>query len=83
MVSFVDKTVLVTGANSGYRRRHCSFARHGARIGLHFLETAPASIDGVRVGHGRPYSRRSHRVTSSRGRPPPSVCGATHCSAFV
>jgi 3-oxoacyl-[acyl-carrier protein] reductase len=52
VTSFTDKTVLVTGANSGIGAAVVrAFARHGARIGIHFLETSPAVMEGVQIGH--------------------------------
>jgi len=48
----LNKTVLVTAGNSGIGAAIVrAFARQGARIGLHFLETEPPSIDGIHVGH--------------------------------
>jgi len=52
VISFADRTVLITGANNGIGAATVrAFARHGARIGLHFLEAAPRAIDGVQIGH--------------------------------
>src|SRR5688572_751146 len=47
------KTVLVTGANSGIGAAIVrAFARYGARIALHYLETAhPVDDPHVRIGH--------------------------------
>jgi 3-oxoacyl-[acyl-carrier protein] reductase len=42
----------VTGANNGIGAAIVrAFAQQGARIGLHFLETAAPVIDGVQIGH--------------------------------
>lgn len=52
VTSFANRTVLVTGANNGIGAAVVlAFARHGARIGLHFLEPLPRVIPGVRIGH--------------------------------
>jgi 3-oxoacyl-[acyl-carrier protein] reductase len=50
--SFKGRTALVTGANSGIGAAVVrAFAREGARVGLHFLETVAPHIDGVQIGH--------------------------------
>ena len=58
VTSIANKTVLVTGANNGIGAAIVyAFARLGARVGLHFLESVPPAIDGVQIGHtfvGRP-----------------------------
>jgi 3-oxoacyl-[acyl-carrier protein] reductase len=46
-----DKTVLVTGGNTGIGAAIArAFGKQGARIGLHFLETLPPTIDGIEFG---------------------------------
>jgi 3-oxoacyl-[acyl-carrier protein] reductase len=51
--TFSGKTVLITGANNGIGAAIVrAFARCTARIGLHYLETAPAVTEsGVHIGH--------------------------------
>lgn len=52
VTSLANRVVLVTGANNGIGAAIVlAFARHGARIGLHFLESPRVPIDGVQVGH--------------------------------
>lgn len=52
VASLANRTVLVTGANDGIGAAIVlAFARHGARIGLHFLESPPGVIAGVQIGH--------------------------------
>lgn len=52
VTSLTNRTVLITGANSGIGAAIVhAFAQRGARIGLHFLEPMPLPVNGVQIGH--------------------------------